>query len=590
MSAVDWLNAEAFTAFGQHIMWSDMIGNIDRPGRPRARLAALHLDLARPVRSPASSCVAAFASAHLTGSVGKQLVVIGVAAWGWRQWTPRPAAGPGRLDRRPLRHLARARRCSLARRGRRHPRRRRAVHRATRRCPGTRGPTRTSSSARSSRWSPRPAAWSSSGSPGCSSTSSASRSPSPAASPSPASSTSSTAPSSCGACATGGCAPARSAEPVLEGARGMTALQPTWYSDRQRRGPRPRPRRAGHPRHRGRPPRRRRRRRGPRERGRPRHRRREGHPRDRRLHDERVPRPDLRAHGGRRAGPARAAADGRAQHRVDADRLHRLRRRRPPRTASPPASPPPTAPPPSGCWPAARPGPGDFVRPGHVFPLRARPGGVLVRNGHTEAAVDLARLAGLRPAGAIVEIAGEDGVMLRLPELVPFARKHGLTIISIEDLIAYRRSAEPTVAPRGRGPAAHRLRRVHRVRLPLHRRRRRARRARPRRHRRRRGRPRPGPLRVPDRRHLPLAALRLRPPAAGLHGAHHRRGPRRRRLPARPRGPRHRPAVQAARVRAPGARPRHPRRQPGARPARRRPRLRGGRPDPRRPRRAQPCG
>ncbi|MDQ0699889.1 bifunctional 3,4-dihydroxy-2-butanone-4-phosphate synthase/GTP cyclohydrolase II [Streptomyces sp. W4I9-2] len=90
-------------------------------------------------------------------------------------------------------------------------------------------------------------------------------------------------------------------------------------------------------------------------------------------------------------------------------------------------------------------GPGDFVRPGHIFPLRARSGGVLVRNGHTEAAVDLARLAGLRPAGAIVEIAGEDGVMLRLPELIPFARKHGLTIISIEDLIAYRRSNEPTV-------------------------------------------------------------------------------------------------------------------------------------------------
>ncbi|MFB8122366.1 bifunctional 3,4-dihydroxy-2-butanone-4-phosphate synthase/GTP cyclohydrolase II [Streptomyces bacillaris] len=90
-------------------------------------------------------------------------------------------------------------------------------------------------------------------------------------------------------------------------------------------------------------------------------------------------------------------------------------------------------------------GPADFVRPGHIFPLRARSGGVLVRNGHTEAAVDLARLAGLRPAGAIVEIAGEDGTMLRLPELVPFARKHGLTIISIEDLIAYRRSAEPTV-------------------------------------------------------------------------------------------------------------------------------------------------
>ncbi|MET7932929.1 bifunctional 3,4-dihydroxy-2-butanone-4-phosphate synthase/GTP cyclohydrolase II [Streptomyces sp. NPDC005322] len=89
--------------------------------------------------------------------------------------------------------------------------------------------------------------------------------------------------------------------------------------------------------------------------------------------------------------------------------------------------------------------PGDFARPGHIFPLRARPGGVLARNGHTEAGVDLARLAGLRPAAAIVEIAGEDGAMLRLPELVAFARKHGLAIISIEDLIAHRRPAEPLV-------------------------------------------------------------------------------------------------------------------------------------------------
>jgi 3,4-dihydroxy 2-butanone 4-phosphate synthase/GTP cyclohydrolase II len=99
--------------------------------------------------------------------------------------------------------------------------------------------------------------------------------------------------------------------------------------------------------------------------------------------------------------------------------------------------------------------PADFVRPGHVFPLRAKPGGVLVRNGHTEAAVDLARLAGLRPAGAIVEIAGEDGHMLRLPELIPFARKHGLTIISIEDLIAYRRTSELT-ARRVSEPTVHR--------------------------------------------------------------------------------------------------------------------------------------
>ncbi|WP_395759602.1 bifunctional 3,4-dihydroxy-2-butanone-4-phosphate synthase/GTP cyclohydrolase II [Streptomyces althioticus] len=102
-------------------------------------------------------------------------------------------------------------------------------------------------------------------------------------------------------------------------------------------------------------------------------------------------------------------------------------------------------------------GPDDLVRPGHIFPLRARPGGVLERDGHTEAAVDLARLAGLRPAGAIVEIAGEDGRMLRLPELVPFARKHGLSIISIEDLIAYRRGSEPTVRREAevRLPTAH---------------------------------------------------------------------------------------------------------------------------------------
>ncbi|GAA4793087.1 bifunctional 3,4-dihydroxy-2-butanone-4-phosphate synthase/GTP cyclohydrolase II [Streptomyces ziwulingensis] len=101
--------------------------------------------------------------------------------------------------------------------------------------------------------------------------------------------------------------------------------------------------------------------------------------------------------------------------------------------------------------------PADLVRPGHIFPLRARPGGVLARDGHTEAAVDLARLAGLRPAGAIVEIAGEDGRMLRLPELIPFARKHGLTIISIEDLIAYRRGEEPTVRREAevRLPTAH---------------------------------------------------------------------------------------------------------------------------------------
>ncbi|MFB8235784.1 bifunctional 3,4-dihydroxy-2-butanone-4-phosphate synthase/GTP cyclohydrolase II [Kitasatospora purpeofusca] len=87
-------------------------------------------------------------------------------------------------------------------------------------------------------------------------------------------------------------------------------------------------------------------------------------------------------------------------------------------------------------------GPGDLARPGHVFPLRAVEGGVLVRPGHTEAAVDLARLAGLPPAGAIAEVVNDDGSMARLPELVAFAREHNLAIISIEDLIAYRRRTE----------------------------------------------------------------------------------------------------------------------------------------------------
>ena len=90
-------------------------------------------------------------------------------------------------------------------------------------------------------------------------------------------------------------------------------------------------------------------------------------------------------------------------------------------------------------------GPGDLTRPGHVFPLRAKDGGVLERPGHTEAAVDLARLAGLPPAGGIAEVVNDDGTMARLPELVAFARRHGLAIISIEDLIAYRRRTERSV-------------------------------------------------------------------------------------------------------------------------------------------------
>ncbi len=80
----------------------------------------------------------------------------------------------------------------------------------------------------------------------------------------------------------------------------------------------------------------------------------------------------------------------------------------------------------------------DIVTPGHVFPLRARDGGVLVRTGHTEAAVDLARLAGLNPSGVICEIMNEDGTMARLPDLVKFAQFHGLKVATIADLIAYR--------------------------------------------------------------------------------------------------------------------------------------------------------
>ncbi len=84
-------------------------------------------------------------------------------------------------------------------------------------------------------------------------------------------------------------------------------------------------------------------------------------------------------------------------------------------------------------------GPGDIVMPGHIFPLVAREGGALVRAGHTEAAVDLARLAGLNPAGVICEIMNDDGTMARLPDLVAFAQLHGMKIGTIADLIGYRR-------------------------------------------------------------------------------------------------------------------------------------------------------
>ena len=86
--------------------------------------------------------------------------------------------------------------------------------------------------------------------------------------------------------------------------------------------------------------------------------------------------------------------------------------------------------------------PADLARPGHMFPLRARTGGVMVRAGQTEAAVDLARIAGLYPGGVICEIMNEDGTMARVPELTKFARKHRLLMITIADLIQYRMRTE----------------------------------------------------------------------------------------------------------------------------------------------------
>jgi 3,4-dihydroxy 2-butanone 4-phosphate synthase/GTP cyclohydrolase II len=93
-------------------------------------------------------------------------------------------------------------------------------------------------------------------------------------------------------------------------------------------------------------------------------------------------------------------------------------------------------------------GPGDIVSPGHVFPLAAREGGVLVRAGHTEAAVDLGRLAGLNPAGVICEVMNDDGTMARRDDLVAFAQRHGLKIATIADLIAYRRRYDRIVERR----------------------------------------------------------------------------------------------------------------------------------------------
>ncbi|MFV0349917.1 MAG: 3,4-dihydroxy-2-butanone-4-phosphate synthase [Halodesulfovibrio sp.] len=86
--------------------------------------------------------------------------------------------------------------------------------------------------------------------------------------------------------------------------------------------------------------------------------------------------------------------------------------------------------------------PADLNKPGHVFPLRARDGGVLSRRGHTEATVDLMRLAGLEPCGVLCEVTNEDGSMARLPEIVELGKKHGMPVLTVEDIVQYRMSVE----------------------------------------------------------------------------------------------------------------------------------------------------
>jgi len=86
--------------------------------------------------------------------------------------------------------------------------------------------------------------------------------------------------------------------------------------------------------------------------------------------------------------------------------------------------------------------PSDLCRPGHVFPLRARPGGVLERRGHTEATVDLMRLAGLKPCGVLCEVTNPDGTMARLPQIVDFGRKHDMVVLTVDDLVRYREMKE----------------------------------------------------------------------------------------------------------------------------------------------------
>ena len=86
--------------------------------------------------------------------------------------------------------------------------------------------------------------------------------------------------------------------------------------------------------------------------------------------------------------------------------------------------------------------PSDLNRPGHVFPLRAQPGGVLSRRGHTEATIDLVSMAGFKPAGVLCELTNDDGSMAHAPEVIAFAKQHDMVVLTIEDLVAYRQAHE----------------------------------------------------------------------------------------------------------------------------------------------------
>ena len=285
------------------------------------------------------------------------------------------------------------------------------------------------------------------------------------------------------------------------------------------------------------------RRRGPRERGRPDARRPVRHARRDQLHGQGGARADLpRAHPGalRRARPR---PDGR-QERVAASRPPSPSRSRRAR-ASPPASPRTTARARSR-WRSTRArARATWSSPATSSRSRPSPAACSSAPARPRRRVDLARLAGLNPSGVICEIMNDDGTMARVPDLELYCEQHDLKMVTVADLIEYRRRHDKLVERVVETEPADRLRRLQRRRLPLARRRQAPRRDGQGRGRRRGRRARARALRVPDRRRLPLAALRLRPAARGRAAADRGGGPRRAALP-RPGGPRHRPAQQAA--------------------------------------------